>query len=51
MLTHSYSPVFGGDVHFDADERWVSHSDFIGTHLMRVAAHALGHALGLSHIG
>ena len=51
VLAHSYYPIYGGDVHFDADERWVIRSDFVGTHLMHVAAHEFGHALGLPHVG
>ena len=51
ILAHSYYPIYGGDVHFDLDERWVTQSHHVGTHLMHVAAHEFGHALGLPHIG
>ena len=51
VLAHSYYPIYGGDVHFDVDERWVTRSHLPGTHLMHVAAHEFGHALGLPHIG
>ena len=50
MLAHSFYPVYGGDVHFDEEESWVGESHQRGTHLKYVAAHEIGHALGLPHI-
>ena len=51
VLAHTYYPLHGGDVHFDNDEDWVVQPRFWtgGTHLRLVAAHELGHALGLPH--
>lgn len=40
--------MFGGDAHFDAEERW-SIDSYSGTNLFQVAAHEFGHSLGLSH--
>nr|Q11133.1 RecName: Full=Interstitial collagenase; AltName: Full=Matrix metalloproteinase-1; Short=MMP-1; AltName: Full=TC1; Flags: Precursor [Aquarana catesbeiana]AAB32661.1 collagenase [Aquarana catesbeiana] len=40
-------PGIGGDAHFDEYERWTK--NFQDYNLYRVAAHELGHSLGLSH--
>lgn len=42
---------FGGDIHFDDDEKWEISSNYSedGTDFFSVAVHELGHSLGLSH--
>uniref|UniRef100_T1INB6 PNPLA domain-containing protein n=1 Tax=Strigamia maritima TaxID=126957 RepID=T1INB6_STRMM len=47
-LAHAYFPIYGGDAHFDEDERWTINS-YRGSNLFQVAAHEFGHSLGLSH--
>jgi len=52
VLAHTFYPLHGGDVHFDEEEDWVQVQGFWsrGTHFGLVAAHEIGHALGLEHI-
>uniref|UniRef100_A0A665UQ22 Collagenase 3 n=1 Tax=Echeneis naucrates TaxID=173247 RepID=A0A665UQ22_ECHNA len=49
LLAHAYPPGqgIGGDTHFDEDEHWSKDSS--AYNLFVVAAHELGHALGMSH--
>lgn len=48
VLAHAFFPNYGGDLHFDDAESW-STSTSSGTHLTTVAAHELGHSMGLAH--
>lgn len=61
ILAHAFFPYehgsYGGDIHFDDDENWVDGSvmdprdvsDEQGVDFFTVAAHEIGHSLGLAH--
>ncbi|XP_041936115.1 stromelysin-3 isoform X1 [Alosa sapidissima] len=50
ILAHAFFPRTHreGDIHFDYDETWTVGNN-MGTDLLQVAAHELGHVLGLQH--
>ncbi|HEV2861013.1 MAG TPA: matrixin family metalloprotease [Pyrinomonadaceae bacterium] len=53
-LAHAFFPPpnagdLAGDAHFDDDETWSVDLPASGTDLVTVAAHELGHSLGLAH--
>ncbi|CAN7997015.1 unnamed protein product [Ixodes pacificus] len=47
-LAHAFFPRYGGDAHFDDEEKWTI-GEQGGVNLFQVAAHEFGHSLGLSH--
>ncbi|XP_003739756.1 matrix metalloproteinase-14 [Galendromus occidentalis] len=47
-LAHAFFPRYGGDIHFDDSEKWTI-EEYGGINLFQVAAHEIGHSLGLSH--
>ncbi|XP_054724266.1 matrix metalloproteinase-25-like [Uloborus diversus] len=57
ILAHAFFPYehgpFGGDIHFDDDENWIDGTKdkevIDGVDFFTVAAHEIGHSLGLAH--
>uniref|UniRef100_A0A1B0DAP0 Peptidase metallopeptidase domain-containing protein n=1 Tax=Phlebotomus papatasi TaxID=29031 RepID=A0A1B0DAP0_PHLPP len=55
ILAHAFYPYemdsYGGDIHFDADENWTRNDNITNgdINFLSVAAHELGHSLGLGH--
>ena len=51
LLGYARYPRYGGDIFFDDEENWSldSNNSRGETNLLEVAAHELGHALGLGH--
>lgn len=58
VLAHAWGPLdisgFEGNIHYDADETWVTNGAVIGAtsatiDIQTVALHELGHSLGLGH--
>ena len=45
-LAHAFFPVWGGDIHFDKEEKFTKGRNY-GTNLMQTSAHEFGHSLGL----
>ncbi|KAL3856787.1 hypothetical protein ACJMK2_011504 [Sinanodonta woodiana] len=50
VLAHAFLPT-DGNIHFDDQENWLlgARAEMEGTELYQVAAHEVGHALGLEH--
>ena len=51
MLAYGFypGPGIGRDLHFDAEENWTDQETPPGHNLFVVAAHEIGHCLGLTH--
>ena len=48
-LAHAFFPLFGGDIHFDSEERWTVKTSR-GVSLAQSAAHEIGHSLGEKYL-
>ncbi|XP_014254685.1 72 kDa type IV collagenase [Cimex lectularius] len=48
VLAHAFYPGYGGDMHFDLAENWTAFTPE-GSNFFQIAAHELGHSLGLKH--
>lgn len=56
VLAHAFfsqpgAPSFAGDIHFDVAETWKTGIGGPGFNIFQVAAHEIGHAIGLGHTG
>ncbi len=54
VLAHAFFPRFGGDIHFDDAEEWLTRKDVSrvrrgAKQLLQTATHEIGHSLGLQH--
>lgn len=49
MCVNPMPETFAGNVHFDADDSWVRNDGGTGFSMTLVAAHEVGHAIGLTH--
>ncbi len=50
VIAHAYYPT-EGDIHFDTSETWTVGFAGSGIDIFQVAAHEIGHSIGLNHTG